>query len=684
MKTELLAPAGNLDALKSAVNGGADAVYFGFGNLNARRNAIGFSDEELEFAFSFCHQRGVKVYITLNTEIFEAELEELAGDIKKCERLGADGLIIEDMATYRLAREIAPLMPLHASTQMAVHNVSGARLMKSLGFSRVVLAREMSKKEIKAVCDNVDIETEVFVHGALCYCVSGQCYISSLIGERSGNRGLCAQSCRLPFSVPECSTKNALSLKDLSLTSELLELSKMGVSSLKIEGRMKRPEYVYTVAREGRNALDNKEVDYNALKGIFSRSGFTKGYYEGKIDKNMFGVRSKEDVLESEEIIKSVSSQMTRELPRFSLDMELRVKRGERASLRLNSDGYEAVSYGNEPSEARSKALDRESAIRSLAKLGGTIFKEGSIKTEIDDGLFMSMSEINSLRRNAIDILMEERAKGRETRINSNIWLSLEELEPREETALRLEFSSLEGVPLDMLSLAERVYLPIDECKKAVQNGSIPKEKLWVNLPRVSFGDDRVSLGEKLSDLKEKGVLGAKGSNAGLLYLAKELGFKIAGGFGLNITNSVALNEYKALGLESAVLSFELSLVGARGIKRVIPTGIIAYGYLPAMVTRNCPLRAFRGCKNCNSSNRYITDRKGKDLQISCSGEYVEILNTLPLYMGDKKQGLSSFDFLELCFKNESEGEAREVIKDFIEGSPRENVTRGLYFRKVL
>lgn len=684
MKSELLAPAGNLEALKSAVNGGADAIYFGFGSLNARRNAIGFTDDELKEAFSLCHLRGVKIYITLNTEIFDRELSQLKADIKKCADYGADALIIEDMATYHLAKEITPSLPLHASTQMAVHNVSGAMLMKELGFSRVVLAREMSKEEIKRVCENVDIETEVFVHGALCYCVSGQCYISSLIGERSGNRGLCAQSCRLPFSIPGTNVENALSLKDLSLIKNLEELSKIGVTSFKIEGRMKRPEYVYTATSQARLAMDNQKVDYDTLRSVFSRSGFTSGYYDGKINKDMFGTRSKTDVLDGESVLKKIGVEMKKEYSHLNLDMRFKLKKNQPVELTAICDGDEVTVYGDVPQEAQKKSADRESVLRSLEKLGGTFFKEGEIETDIDDGLFISMSQINSLRREATDKICELRLSKPKMQINDvKIPNYKQEKHIQTNQKLRAEFHKLKSVPLNLVDEFETIYLPVSEAIKAAEEKKIPMEKLAIVMPRVAFENEK-ALSEKLKKAKDLGIEKVKSSNAGLLFMAREMGFSLSGGFGLNITNSLSLEEYKSLGIKDAVLSFELSFKNAEEIKRSVPCGIIAYGYLPAMVTRNCPLRAFRGCDKCNDSNRYITDRMGKDLQILCSGNYTEILNPLPLYLGDKKDMTGSFDFLELLFTTETKEECENVIKDFLSGNKRSDITRGLYQRKVL
>ena len=297
-KIELLAPAGNLESLLAAVHSGADAVYFGYGELNARRNAKNFDEDSLREASRICKERGVKMHMTVNTMVYDREYEQVMRTLEIACRYGIDALIVQDLGVAALVRKAAPEMPMHASTQLTVHNLSGALEAKQLGFSRVVLAREMSRSEIAAIASQAQIETEVFVHGALCMCVSGQCYMSSVIGERSGNRGLCAQPCRLPFSSGRKGDSGyALSLKDLSLAHRVQELVQLGVDSFKIEGRMKRPEYVAAAVSQFKQALEGQQADMDLMAAVFSRSGFTSGYFDGKLGREMFGTRQKEDVL---------------------------------------------------------------------------------------------------------------------------------------------------------------------------------------------------------------------------------------------------------------------------------------------------------------------------------------------------------------------------------------------------
>ena len=284
---ELLSPAGGWDSLVAAVQNGADAVYMGFGAYNARRSAKNFTEEEFSQAVRYCHLRGVKVYLTLNTLLTDRELPGAAELLHKASRLGADAVLIQDWGVWQLARQAAPEQPFHASTQMSLHTLGGARRAAELGLTRVVLARELSRRDIAAICRDCPAEVEVFAHGALCMCYSGQCALSAVIGGRSGNRGTCAQPCRLPYGVnAPAAGGHPLSLKDANLSPYLQELEDMGVACLKLEGRMKRPEYVAVITSIYRRLLDEKRrptrEEQRQLELAFSRSGFTDGYYLGR------------------------------------------------------------------------------------------------------------------------------------------------------------------------------------------------------------------------------------------------------------------------------------------------------------------------------------------------------------------------------------------------------------------
>ncbi|MCR4894983.1 MAG: U32 family peptidase [Eubacteriales bacterium] len=403
MESEILSPVGGEEQLIAAVRSGADAVYFGTKALNARRNASNFGDEDLERSVRYCHERGVKVYITLNTLVCDDELDMLKNELVKVARAGADAVIVQDLACAEFAKNICPRLSLHASTQMAVHNAEGLKALKKMGFSRAVVARELSLGEIRSLREQVpDMELEVFVHGALCMSVSGACYMSSMIGGRSGNRGLCAQPCRLDFKTSE--RDYALSLKDLCIIPHLRELEAIGVNSFKIEGRMKRPEYVAAATDACVKALRGEQPDLGVLRDVFSRGGFTEGYYTGKRNALMFGHRTKEDVEASSSVIKSLRSLYSRE--RSSLPADMCYVLGEGVNTLTVTCGEKSVTVtGEAPVHDSEHGIRQEDVIKQLSKTGNTPFRPGLMEAKVGKDLRVSFSAINSMRRQALDEL---------------------------------------------------------------------------------------------------------------------------------------------------------------------------------------------------------------------------------------------------------------------------------------
>ena len=397
---EILAPCGSVESLEAALNTGADAVYLGMKTFSARKNASNFTFEELSQAVERSHMQGVKVYIALNTLFFDDETEQLKEAIQQADRSGADAVIVQDMGAARLVKRIAPRLKLHASTQMTVTSVSGALFAQKNGFSRVVLPRELSYEEIISITSTVDIETEVFVHGALCVCLSGQCLLSAAIGGRSGNRGLCAQPCRLDYTCGNRS--NVLSLKDLSIIDRLKELEAAGVASAKIEGRMKRPEYVAAAVSQCRAVLNGKPADTELLRSVFSRSGFTKGYFDGSFS-NMQGVRSKEDTEGGAEAMSKLRQLYRTPYKRFTADMQIEVRADRPISCFITCGDLQAAVTGDTPQPAKTRPVTASEITDRMSKLGGTVFTAGKLTCNVDDGISISASAVNELRRKAID-----------------------------------------------------------------------------------------------------------------------------------------------------------------------------------------------------------------------------------------------------------------------------------------
>ena len=687
-KIEILAPAGNLDSLLAGIHSGADAVYFGYGELNARRNAKNFDEQSLAEASRLCKERGVKMHMTVNTMVYDREYDEVLRTLEIACKYGIDALIVQDLGVAKIVREAAPEMKMHASTQLTVHNVSGAWQAKELGFSRVVLAREMSREEILQVTTQVPVETEVFVHGALCMCVSGQCYMSSVIGERSGNRGLCAQPCRLPFaSGRKGDSGYALSLKDLSLADRVKELMALGVDSFKIEGRMKRPEYVAAAVSQFKEAVRGAQADMDLMAAVFSRSGFTKGYFDAKLGQEMFGTRQKEDVLASQKVLKKLSDMASKDVARVGVDFAFSMKENEPAVLTASDgEGHTVQAQGEIPQQALKAPTTEELVWRSLEKTGGTFYYLNSLTCDLGEGLIYPASQLNSLRREALDKLTHLRGEIHEIPFHKP------EKQPvakhigaqGEKLPLRAAVREIAQITERMGEVCELISVPLDELLKNKNN--LPKEvipKISVSLPRVVFGDDEKYLAERLTECKHLGIGHLSTGNLGGVYLGRKMGFVLHGEFGLNIANAGCLAEYERLGLSDCLLSFELSLARARAVGGTLPRGLLIYGKLPLMVTRNCPIR-LSGCKDCKGFGT-LTDRKKEVFEVRCTGRrYSEIFNSKPVYLADKMEEVNGIDYGLLSFTSEGAKQVDRILLRYTQThEPMENITRGLYYRNV-
>ncbi len=673
---EILSPVGAKEQLIAAVRSGADAVYLGTQNFNARRNADNFDNESLLTAIEYCHARGVKVYITFNTIVTNFELKSAAEEIEKLAKYGVDAIIVQDLAVYRLIKQIVPEMPIHASTQMSIHNVEGAKILEQMGFSRIVPARELSANELKSIRQATNLELEVFVHGALCMSVSGQCYLSSVLGQRSANRGLCAQPCRLNFKSQN--GEYALSLKDLSIINKINELKNIGIDSLKIEGRMKRPEYVAAATNACKSAILRKEFDENTLKAIFSRSGFTDGYFTAKRDRNMFGYRTKDDVVSAAPVLKQIANSYRKEVPLVAVDMDIEIKYDTDIKLSV-SDGINTVTVkGETPQKAINREVDFENVKRALEKCGGTPFYLKDLRANINNGLSVSMSELNRLRKQALEKLLNIRSKIKsydtfpfnfESEFK-NRFVDNQFIIARFENAKQI-CDEADRVILDYKELLNNSWL----CQKY-------SNRVIAELPALLFDPNNIE--NDLAKLKELGVDTIYAPNIYAVSLAKRLDFKILGGFGLNIINSIALDEYRKLGLTMAEISFESTIDMFNSTKRVIPCGLIVYGKMPLMTFRNCPAKTLRGCQNCDGNTK-IYDRYQNEITILCKNkQYSRLLNPMPIYIGDKKSQLKNVDFLTLYFTDESKEECRKIIDNVKKSKPFENnFTRGLYYKEI-
>lgn len=682
MIPEILAPAGSFESLTAAVRCGANAVYLGGKAFNARRNASNFSDDELRQAVEYCHARKVKVYLTLNTLVGDGELGTAYDAIRSACEANVDALILQDTGLAAMVRRVSSSMPIHASTQMSVQSIEGVRMLENLGFSRVVLPRELSEKEIKEISSQTDMELEYFVHGALCMCVSGQCLMSSVLGGRSGNRGLCAQPCRLPFGVNSKGGNN-LSLKDLSLVDELEKLAKAGICSFKIEGRMKRPEYVAAAVTACRNSLDgiaDEEIS-SSLKAVFSRSGFTKGYFEGRLGKEMFGTRRKEDVEGAAGVLSSLQRLYDKETALLPVDFQLVFKSGEPMKLRAvcGEHSAEAVSEKS-PEKALNKPLSREDLIQRISKCGGTQFYVHDAEVDFEEGLNVSAGALNELRRNALALLEKEIIR----RDSADVLPFAEEYKPHRADgfSLHARFFSEKQIP-EKLNGISRVILPIEASSETVEKLIKNNIEVAIEIPAPVFSDADKYI-EKLITLKNSGASLAWVCTLDGIGIAEKAGIDFASGFGMNIFNSLSLGEMKNLGAKDVLLSCEINLSEASRLSGDIPRGIMTYGRIPLMLTRNCPVRNKLTCAECGSKSNLV-DRMGVSFPVICKNGASFILNSRPLWMADKKNELRNIDFGLLYFTNESKADCESVIDGYNNNEkPEGEFTRGLYFKNVL
>ena len=681
---ELLSPAGSFESLIPAVRMGADAVYLGSNEFSARKNAKNFNRDELEKAVEYCHIRGVKVYLALNTLIKDSEMESAIDLAKFSANVNIDALILQDIGLASRLRNIMPDMKLHGSTQMTIHTESGVRLLEKMGFSRVVLARELSKNEIKKIRDSCNIELEVFIHGAMCMSVSGQCYFSSILGGRSGNRGLCAQPCRLPFRVPG-GTGYDLSLKDMSIIEHIKELTNIGVNSVKIEGRMKRPEYVAAAVNACRKAIDNgkpEEESMNLLRNVFSRSGFTDGYYLGKRGKEMFGIRSKEDVLSAtNEVFSNLHKLYKTENQNIPIYFEIRIKNGEKIRLNASDEDKNTISvYGDIPEISKNLDIDSDRCIKQLKKTGNTPFLVKNVCCDIDKGLSVSASSLNSLRRMAIDKLQEKRKFRNPIKFSTEKQKIVEKKPRNFNLKLRARFPNC-NIP-ESFKICELISVPLNSKKEDLISLKNRGFNICLEIPRVFFGREKEVI-KLLNDAKNIDINHVWAGNLGAVELSLNLGFKVHGGFSLNIINSDSVKWAERVGIEDIETSFEMTLNNISKLGGKIRRGIIAYGRLPMMITRNCPAKNGMNCKNCLGKS-VLTDRKGIKFPMICNFGCTEILNSVPLYMADRINEIKDVDFLVLRYTVENSVESGENLNTFNRNKWCGNeITRGLYYRDV-
>lgn len=662
-KIELLSPAGKPEALRAAVQNGADAVYIGVKSFSARKNAVNFSWEELQEAVKYCHVRGIKVHLALNTLIDESEIEEFEAAVIKASQSGVDALIIQDLGAAKIARTLCPDMILHASTQLTACNLEDVKALEKLGFSRVVLARELSVDEIKYICENSDVEIEVFAHGALCVCMSGKCLMSSFIGMRSGNRGACAQPCRQLYSA-EGKKGYFLSPRDLCLADEISALRNAGVKSIKIEGRMKSSEYVAAVTSVYRKYIDEdiklQKEDEEYLKKIFVRGdGFTKGYFKGLNTPEIMNYTQSNDNITYKADKSALSKARNSyrdgiENKKTPICASLYAKVGEKSKLTLTDcNGNSVCVFGAVGEIAQKTPLAEEGVRERIAKLGQTPFELKSFTAELSENVILSAADINALRREATQRLVEKRAeikpldtfpfsyKKAEKKISHNLYIA-------SQVRTKEQFYASKG--------ADRILVPLN-----LWNEVETDERCALLLPQVVFDEKPI-----IKAIEKKKPSLAYTSSIGMAKMLKAMGIKVVCDFGFNIYNSISISEAEKLG-DALTLSPELSLEKISNLTAFTDKECeaLCYGKFTLMTSRACLIKGARGKCDCENPIHF-KDKTGAVFTVF--GEKHSHLNTLvnsrPTFMADKmpllkKSGLSG---IRLVFWDENESEVKNII----------------------
>ena len=693
---ELLSPAGSPESVIAAVQNGADAVYMGLGNFNARRGAKNFTVEEFEKAVRYCRVRGCKVYVTLNTLVGDREMESAVNAARYASDAGASAILVQDLGLLSVLKQAVPDIPLHASTQMSIHNLEGVKKAAEMGLTRAVLARELSLEQIKYISKNAPIETEIFVHGALCFCHSGQCYMSSVIGRRSGNRGMCAQPCRMEYSMGgRMEDSHPLSLKDNCLVDRLKEIEDAGVTCVKIEGRMKRPEYtgivtgIYSkVIKEQRTPTDD---EMEILRNVFSRQGFTQGYFNGD-KKDMFGVRDEKESRETEKMFSEARKAYTdSEQRRVPVKLYTIVNQREAVkAAAIDAEGNKAVALGPVPQKAIRQAINEDTLNDQLRKTGGTPYTCVEAQSKVQPGLYLPVSVVNELRRKLLSSLSEKRAA-----VPSRLSLPIPKMP---ENNIRIEdpvtiyhVRCADQITSELAELRpEYLYVPVDVMyensellKPFMENGT----NCVAVLPRVITDEQTEAVKKMLVRLYNKGVYEALVGNIGHIELARKAGMKIRADFGMNVFNSYTLDAVRRMGFESATASFEMRLAQIRDMAKSMNTELIVYGRLPLMVTEQCIISRASGQCTCQNPGQ-LSDRMGSVFPVMREYEHRNVIfNSNRLFLADKLDDIYAAQLwgIRLMFTTESARECIEVAKCY-KGQKEYTpgvLTRGLYYRGV-
>ena len=698
---ELLAPAGNLEILKGVIESGADAVYVGGSMFGARAYANNFTEEELLEAIDFAHLRGVKVYLTVNTLIKNSEFSKLYDYLLVYYKRGLDAVIVQDLGVVKAIHEYFPSMEIHTSTQMTVTGADGVRFLSQFGVTRVVMAREVSLAEMKRIHEETGMELEAFVHGALCYSYSGQCLFSSILGGRSGNRGRCAQPCRLPYTVEGKKDEYILSLKDMCGIKALDKLHDAGVYSLKIEGRMKQLEYACGVVKYYRSYIDSKkpvsDADYDRIKALGNRCGFTDRYY--------FDHNGSDMVTYVKPNFVSNAAEPSPEKRKLSIEGELVLREGEPGSLTVKR-GDVTYKASIEPVSAALKApLDKKAAIDRINKTGDTDFEFSHIKAQIGENVFVPNGALNKLRRDAISGLCDKLLK--KYYRNDARYADMSRLTALPEHVVKSDAAHDEAIndytticscmtrtQLDTLisyDCFDVFYLDFDmydrntliqQFADDVKCLTKRNKKVYLMLPtifRADSSDYFVSIAKELDKVSFEGFVV---KNYEELYLTENLftGKKVILDHNMYTFNDVSKSAFFEHGVSGDTVPLELNSKEIMH-RNNIGSQMIVYGYYPLMTTANCVHKNTKGCDK-KQKLIYLKDRYNKSFAVcnNCKECYNTIYNSLPTMLTKnisklKEAGIRSFRY---SFTIETPKQIKAVMDDKVA-----EYTNGHYKRGV-
>jgi putative protease len=693
---EIVSPAGTPEAVIAAVQNGADAVYLGFKKYNSSIGAKNFTRNELGRSLEYCRVRGVKTYLTLNNLVYNSELSSVSEYAKEAARLGIDAIIVSDFGVMRVVRKSVPGIPIHADQRMGIHNLEGVKIAAAMGFSRVILAAELSHNKLAYICRNSPIEIEIQVHGEMCVAYPDQCYFSALQDTGSNSRGKCAMPCRDIYNAVGHTARNPLSIKDNCLAAHINSLSKIGVTAVNIAGRDKRPEYSAIITEIYAKAVHSEKLptleELSVANKLLTRYGLTDGYYKNKIGSGMFGVSKEKDKPESVVYSTARRNYLNGEYQRVPIKYNGTISKGKRIKLAGSDDrNNNAIVYGPIPVPAFHKDLNDAALRTQLHKTSGTPFYCEDVKSIVEPGLSLPISAFDELRSDLLAEILEQR-RLRPVREEGE-YIPPKYIEGYSEPkAITVYLMRLEQLSQELIDLQPNIiYIPInninydDALMSSLLNNK--KVKTCAALPHIIHDNEKKSMSNLLLKAIKFGIKDALIGNIGQIHLVRSHGMTVRGDYSLNAFNSESVFVLRDLGFKSITLSYELSFNELKQLSKPISTELIVYGRFPLMLTENCIVRNSTGTCTCDSYP-CLVDKDGSHFPIMSEyGCRNLLLSPRKLYLADKRKALKSTGARakRLNFTTENATECVSILKRYmgLGNHTPSSFTRGLYYRGV-